>query len=367
MRETRGNPWRRLTDARVTYALKILALVVLAFYVGQFVVEVLVRIHTVVYIVIAAVFLAYLIYPALVRLRRRMPLVVAILLIYAVIVLGMFVIALFIVPRVAGDAASLVKHWPEIIARFNTLVNDPKNRLVASLPPWLRDEIARVPTQIAEWIKTRGLDTFGHIVVLLAGTVAIVALFIVVPMVTAYLLLDLDNLKAGLAAVVPPQRWRATMSLLADIDGVIGGFIRGQLLVALFVGVLITLALLLLRVPYPYLFGLLAFLGDLIPYVGAVLAFLPAFLSAVLNNGWANGLLVAVAFVAIYEAEGHLIAPIVVGRQVRLSAFAVIVAILIGGEVGGLFGVLVAVPVAGVIRVILARVLEAAKAKAPPP
>jgi predicted PurR-regulated permease PerM len=57
----------------------------------------------------------------------------------------------------------------------------------------------------------------------------------------------------------------------------------------------------------------------------------------------------------------------VVGRQVRLSAFAVIVAILIGGELAGLFGVLVAVPVAGVIRVVLARVLEAAKAKAPPP
>jgi predicted PurR-regulated permease PerM len=86
-----------------------------------------------------------------------------------------------------------------------------------------------------------------------------------------------------------------------------------------------------------------------------------------LTNGWINALLVTVAFVAIYEAEGHLLAPVVVGRQVRLSAFAVIIAILIGGELAGLFGVLVAVPVAGVMRVVLARVLEAAKAKAPPP
>lgn len=367
MRETRGNPWRWLTDARVTYALKILALVVLAFYVGQFVVELLVRIHTVVYILIAAVFLAYLIYPALVRLRRRMPLVLAILLIYAGIVLGIFVVALFIVPHIAGDVALLVRRYPDIVARFNALVNNPNDPLLARFPAWLRDEIARVPTQIAQWIKTRGLETFGHIAVVLAGTVALVALFIVVPIVTAYLLLDLDNLKSGLAAIVPPQRWSATMSLLAEIDGVIGGFIRGQLLVALFVGVLITLALLVLRVPYAYLFGLLAFFGDLIPYVGAVLAFLPAFLSALLTNGWVNALVVAVAFLAIYEVEGHLIAPIVVGRQVRLSAFAVIVAILIGGELAGLFGVLVAVPVAGVIRVVLARVLEAAKAKAPPP
>jgi predicted PurR-regulated permease PerM len=367
MRGTRRNPWRWLTEARVTYALKVLLLLVLAFFVGQFVVEILVRIRAVVYILIASVFLAYLIYPAVGRLRRRMPLVLAILLIYAAILLGLFTIALFIVPHIMDDVRLLVQHYPDLVARFDSLVNNPNDPLIAGLPPWLRDEIARVPAQIARWVEMRGVQVFGQIFVVLAGTVALVALFIVIPMVTVYLLLDLDNLKSSLAAIVPQERWRATMSLLSEIDAVIGGFIRGQLLVALVVGVLITLALLLLHVPYPYLFGLLAFFGDLIPYVGAVLAFLPAFLSAVLTNGWINALLVTVAFVAIFEAEGHLLAPVVVGRQVRLSAFAVIVAILIGGELAGLFGVLVAVPVAGVLRVVLARVLEAAKAKAPPP
>ena len=119
----------------------------------------------------------------------------------------------------------------------------------------------------------------------------------------------------------------------------------------------------LLHVPYPYLFGLLAAVGDLIPYVGAVLAFIPAFTSAVLTNGWINALLVTIAFVTIFEVEGHLIAPNVVGRQVRLSAFVVIIALLIGGEVGGLFGMLVAMPVAGVLRVIVLRVLSTAKTK----
>jgi predicted PurR-regulated permease PerM len=367
MRGTRRNPWRWLTEARLTYALKVLLLLVLAFFVGQFVVEILVKIRAVVYILIASVFLAYVIYPAVGRLRRRMPLVLAIVLIYAAILLGIFVIALFIVPRIMDDVQQLVKHYPDLIRRYDSLVNDPKDPLLAGVPRWLRDEIVRAPTQIVQWIEARSVQVFGQIVVVLAGTVAIIALFIVVPMVTVYLLLDLDNLRSTLAAVVPQERWRATMSLLSEIDGVIGGFIRGQLLVALFVGVLITIALLILHVPYPYLFGLLAFFGDLVPYVGAVLAFIPAFLSSLLTNGWINALLVTIAFIAIYEAEGHLIAPIVVGRQVRLSAFAVIVAILIGGELAGLFGVLVAVPLAGVIRVVLARVLEAAKAKAPPP
>jgi predicted PurR-regulated permease PerM len=364
MRGTRRNPWRWFTDERVTYALKILMLLVLAFYAGQFVLEILVRLKTVVYILIGSIFLAYLIYPGVQWLRRRMPLVVAILIVYAAIITGFAVAALFIVPHIVADVEMLVAHYPDIAARFHSLVYNPGDPVTSRLPAWMRNEIARSPAAVVAWIKTRGVETFGRFATMLAGTVAAIAVFIVVPVVTAYLLLDLDHLKASIAEVVPSRRWSATAALAVEIEQVIGGFIRGQLLVALVVGILITIALLLLRVPYAYLFGLLAAIGDLIPYVGAVLAFLPAFGSAVVANGWVNGLLVTVAFVAIYEVEGHLIAPNVVGRQVRLSAFVVIIALLIGADLAGLFGMLVAIPIAGVLRVLIVRVVEAAKSKA---
>jgi predicted PurR-regulated permease PerM len=124
------------------------------------------------------------------------------------------------------------------------------------------------------------------------------------------------------------------------------------------VGVLITIVMAILRVPYPYLLGLIAAVGDLIPYVGAILAFIPAFISSALTNGWINALLVTLAFVAIFQAEGHLIAPNIVSRTVKLSPFVVIIALLIGGELGGLVGLLVAVPIAGVLRVIAVRVFR---------
>jgi predicted PurR-regulated permease PerM len=364
MRGTRSNPWRRLTDARVTYALKILMVIVLALYTGQFVIEILGHIRVAVYILIVSVLLAYLIYPAVQRLARRMPLALAIVLVYAVILIAIIVAAFAIVPRITNDTAMLVRHYPDFVARLDSLVYDPNDPVTSRLPHWVQDEIASTPADLATWLRTRGVETFSHVILVLAGTAAALALFIVVPVVTAYLLLDLDHLKRILSSIVPEQRWRPTVALLSEIDGVIGGFIRGQLFVALTVGVLITIALVLLRVPYPYLFGLLAAIGDLIPYVGAVLAFLPAFLSAALTNGWLNALFVTIAFVAIYEAEGHFIAPTVVGRQVRLSAFLVMLSLLIGAELGGLFGMLVAVPIAGVLRVIAARVLAAAKSKA---
>lgn len=366
MRGTRRNPWRSLTDARITFALKVLMVIVLAFYAGDYVIGLLARIQEVVYILVGAVFLAYIIYPAVHWLHRRMSLVLSIVVVYLTIVGALVVAGLFIVPHVMDDIELLVHRYPELEARLHSIVYNPHDAIASRLPPWIQSQIAAAPAQVAIWVQTKGLQTFGQITTLLAGTVAVLAVFIVIPVVTAYLLLDLNRMKESLATVVPEERWRATMSFLSDIDHVIGGFVRGQLLVAGMIAVLITVALIFIRVPYPYLFGLMAGLGDLVPYVGAVAAFFPAFIAAILTKGWMSGLLVTVAFVAIYEAEGHFIAPYVVGRQVKLSAFIVIVALLIGAEAAGLFGMLVAVPVAGVIRVILTRVVQAAKAKAPP-
>lgn len=366
MRGTRRNPWRSLTEARVTYALKVLMVIVLAFYAGDYVIGLLARIRGVVYILVGAVFLAYVIYPAVHWLRRRMSLVLSIVVVYLGIVAAFIVAGMFIVPHIMDDIELLVRRYPQLITRLHSIVYNPNDPLTSRLPLWLQNQIADAPDAIATWVREKGLQTFGQITTLLAGTFAIVAIFVVVPFVTAYLLLDLDRMKASLAAIVPEDRWRSTMSFLSDVDHVIGGFIRGQLLVAAMIAVLITVALILIHVPYPYLFGLMAGLGDLIPYVGAVAAFFPAFISAVLSEGWISGLFVAAAFVVIYEAEGHFIAPNVVGKQVKLSAFIVIIALLIGAEVAGLFGMLIAVPCAGVIRVIVTRVVQAAKAKAPP-
>ena len=356
-----------MTADRVTYALKVLAIVGLVFYIGQYVVDVLDRIRVVIYILIAAIFFAYLIYPAVNRLARRMPLALAIAIVYAVI-LGAFAgAAWLIVPRISDETSMLIQRYPDIVQKINAIVNDPNNVFTAHLPAPIRNELSRMPAQLAAWLKIHAFETFGHVIAVLFGTFAVVAMFVVVPMVAAYLLLDLDNLMRGLSSVVPQRRWQATLSLLGDVDRVIGGFIRGQILVALTVGILITIALSIARVPYAFLLGLLAAVGDLIPYVGAVLAYVPAAVSALIAHGLVNALVVTAAFVAIYEAEGHLIAPNIVSKTVKLSPFVVILALLIGAEVGGIVGALVAIPITGVLRVIALRVFHPPEANEAPP
>ena len=228
MRGTRKNPWRWMTDGRLTYLLKCLMILVLILYVGQFVIEILTRIRGVIYVLIASIFLAYLIFPAAQWLRRRMGLVAAIVVIYATMLGTLAVAMLFIAPHVIENVEGLGKQFPLLVARLHDLIFDPRNPVTSRLPVWVREGLAGAPNEIAKYVTGRSLAAFGHVITVLEGTLAILAVFVIVPMVTAYLLLDLEHLKRSLAAIVPEERWRTTLGILADIDGVIGGFIRGQ-------------------------------------------------------------------------------------------------------------------------------------------
>ena len=110
------------------------------------------------------------------------------------------------------------------------------------------------------------------------------------------------------------------------------------------------------------LIGVAAGLFDIIPYVGSLVGFVPAVVIALVNDGWQHALIVALVFVVIFQLEGHFIAPKIVSDSVGLSPLMVIVAILIGGELLGIAGMFVAVPIAGALRVILLHALPRARA-----
>jgi predicted PurR-regulated permease PerM len=354
------NPWGWMTEERVTYALKLLMVLVLVAYLGHYIGGFLTRIRAIVYILIGAVFFAYLIYPAVHFLSRWMKRIFAILIVYAAILGVVAVAVIFLVPHLVEDVGRIASQTPGAIATVNGMLNDPNDPVLSRLPPWMRVQLVRIPDEAIVWFKIHGAETIGRSATMLLGTFVAIATFVIIPLITAYLLLDLDNLTRALQAVVPPKRWQATLEFLHEVDRVIGGFIRGQLLVALAVGVLITIALLILRVPNAFLLGLIAAIGDLIPYVGAIVAFVPSIATALFVNGWVNALIVFAVFLAIFEIEGHVIAPNIVSKQVSLSPFVVLLALLIGGDLGGLVGMLVAVPIAGVLRVIAVRVFRPA-------
>jgi predicted PurR-regulated permease PerM len=236
-------------------------------------------------------------------------------------------------------------------------VQSPNNKLLAHAPASVRNEIAQAPRAIVTWLQTHGAATIGNAFMVLVGTVAFIGACVAIPVLGAYLLYDSETIKRFFMGFIPARRRDATLTLLGELEQVIGGFIRGQLLVGLSVGILIAIGLTFIGEPYAILIGALAGALDLIPYIGPVIAAIPAFTIAFVSGGFPLAVKVAIVFVLANQAEGHIIAPNIVSRTIQLSPSAVVIAILIGGELYGVIGMFIAVPVAGIIRVLLLHVI----------
>jgi predicted PurR-regulated permease PerM len=109
--------------------------------------------------------------------------------------------------------------------------------------------------------------------------------------------------------------------------------------------------------PYAILIGVVAALLDFIPYIGPIIASIPALTIGFIAGGLPLALKVGIVFLLANQAEGHIIAPNIVSRTIQLSPSAVVIAILIGGELYGVIGMFIAVPVAGIIRVLLLHII----------
>ncbi|MDD3889256.1 MAG: AI-2E family transporter [Syntrophomonadaceae bacterium] len=142
---------------------------------------------------------------------------------------------------------------------------------------------------------------------------------------------------------------------LADVNGVVAKFIRGQLLVALIVGVTSSIALYLVGLDYAVLVGMTAGLCNIIPYFGPLIGSLIAVIVGLMSGSPLKALLAVVALLVVQQLDGNIITPKIVGDSVGLHPVFIILSIVIGGTLFGLVGMLLAVPTAGIIKLIMIR------------
>ena len=334
---------------------KLLGAIVLAYLVLERVLGFLADVSDVTVIVVGGILLAYLVLPLVRWLNERLPLWVALTIVYgggAVLILaGIYLL----VPVMIAQAQELVAGLPAMRKVFDTYLSSTHNPIVTNFPPALRGYAAKVPAQVGIELQHLSTSFSAHVVPALLSVVTVGALSVAIPVVSIYMLAESAMMKRFVARMIPPQRREVAMDILADIDSVIGGFVRGQLIVAAVIGVLATAALLLLHVPYAVLIGVWAGIADVIPYVGPFAGAIPAALVALFTNGWPNTVAVVIAITIINQFEGHVLGPRIVGSTVKLTPLAVIFALLIGAHVFGFLGLLIAVPIAGIIRVLLVR------------
>jgi len=340
-------------------ALQVLATLVLTGLLVYGIAMFLVRVQAVLVIAIAAIFVAYVIYPLVHWLSRRMPVIVAILVVYLIIAIILALILVFMIPPLIADTATFARGVPRMIVAVSDDIVNPHNPIFAWLPAPIRAYLATVPEQLVGFTEHYAFSAIHQIATYLVSAVALIATLIVVPILTAYMLLDQENLTRVFLGLFPSGQRPKAKAVLLDLDHVLGGFIRGQMIDAVIVGVMMFVVLTIFHVPYAYLIAVFSGVFQVIPYLGAVVAFFPAVTLALVYNGDGNALAVALVVVAIHQLDGNVIAPRIMRDSVGLSPLWVIISVLAFTELFGFAGTFVAVPAAAMIRVLKMHFLPA--------
>lgn len=278
--------------------------------------------------------------------RRGIPRGVTVLIVY-VLVAGVFALmGRLLWPALSEQAKQFMENLPRLIDNVKGWVGDIEYYLGswgASLPSAKPDNVGSMAGAVVANTLKATVGVVGAVVGVLAVLV-----------VAAYLVIDAHAVGALLLSLLPPAHREAAVRLTPAVLDRIGGYVRGQLVSSVFVGVLIAIVLTLMGVKYGLLIGALAAVFNIVPFVGATVAAILAVLSA-LNESVALAAFAALAMWAAQTVEAKFFAPHFVGRATGLHPIAVLLALLAGAHMAGLIGALVAVPfLAGLWEVVRA-------------
>lgn len=302
-----------------------------------------------------AFILAYLLNPLVNHfVDKGLPRSLAILFLYLFLGSFLFVTGILLFPLFFSEINRLVTSLPMYTLDVERTIHSLQSSYrSATIPPFVRSVLDSTIQKAEQWILHTIHTFIASLFALFPGLISLV----ISPILGYYLLRDAEKFKDRIRGTLPPLHREAYLTAFHRMDRVLAGFIRGQFMVAMIVGVLTGLTMTLLGLGYGVVIGVIAGVSDVIPYLGPVLGIVPAIMVALLQNPkmtfW-----VAVLFFIIHQLEGTIIAPKVIGDQVGLHPLLIIFVLLVGGELGGITGMLVAVPVGGLVKILLEFLFE---------
>jgi predicted PurR-regulated permease PerM len=319
---------------------------------------------------VLSVVLAYLLDPVVDRLRaRRIPRALGIVLLTIPVLAALAALVVFGIPAAAHQLADIVERAPVFFDRLVAWAEGARARLlVVDLPlvdeDALLERLRGVDSEaVVAFVQERrdALGSWAWKSVLGVGrgvgfVAGLAGYFVLTPVLTFYLLRDWDRLRAAVADLLPASRRDAIMDFAREYDVVLGRYMRGQLTVAVALGVITFLGLALLRFPHAATLGLLVAVFSVIPYLGLLLSLVPAvFIAIVSGSVWVSLLKVAVVYTMAQTLEAAVISPRIVGDSVGLHPVWVVLALALGGYYFGFVGLLIAVPAAAGIKLLVIR------------
>ncbi|NES64878.1 MAG: AI-2E family transporter [Okeania sp. SIO2D1] len=318
---------------------------------GWLTIEAISYVGEIVSIIITAGLVAFLLNYPVAKLQKILPRSLAAGLVYLTAALIILVIVLTIVPPVLNQARQLWLKFPDLLESAKWQLTEfqtwsENNNLPFDVGIWQQQLLAETQEQIQAIATT----SFGFVL----GTVNWFFDLILILVISFYMLLDGERVWDNLTSIIVPKvRDVFTKSLEVNLQS----FVSGQLLLGLFMATTLSFAFWFLGVPYFLLFAVFIGLMELIPFIGATLG-IGTVGSIVTFINWWLALKVLIVAIALQQIKDNIVAPRVMGNLTGLSPVIIFAALLLGGKIGGLLGVILAIPLTGVLKSIVEVVLN---------
>lgn len=318
-----------------------------------------------------ALLIIYILNPVVSRLERRgVPRLAGTIGAY-VIVLGSFTaLILALVPFASNQVESFATQWPEYregLVRFiessaagveDTFNTNIETAQIECLLGADQTDVGNAPSsarcdEVTRDVRDQVAAQAGRITEIGSSLFEVLIVFVVGPLVALYLLIDLPQLRRDLMSFLPESHRAEAGDLGGKIGAAVGGFFRGQLVVALLVGLLSAAGFRLIGLPFWFVIGGVAGFFNLVPLIGPYIGGTIGFFVGAISGGLSLGIKAALVELVVQQIDNHLISPKVMSRTVNLHSVTVMLALLAGGALAGFWGLLLAVPTVAVAKIVL--------------
>jgi len=274
--------------------------------------------------------------------RFRVPRWIAILAIYLIIVGAIALAGLMVIPPLVGQAAAL---WDTLPAQFNSLQMFLVRHKLMTRTITLAEAVQSAPSG-------SGTNAVETLLVAVSTVIGGVFGLITILILSFYLLIEANTMFEYIVRFVPAGRRADVATAARDVVAKVSAWLRAQFVLAAVMGTFTAVGLGIMGVPYFYVVGLVAAIGETIPIVGPVIGGITAVaVAATVSAKLALG--VGAFFLVLHQLEANILVPKVMERRVGVSPVAVMVALLIGGALWGLVGAILAIPTAAILSVIV--------------
>ncbi len=297
--------------------------------------------------------IAFLLYPIIKQLHNwHIPKWLAILVIYLFFFGGTSYLIYRIYPMIIMQLRDLNDQLPVLMRSYSDLIYRVYES-TAFLPETVHEKIDQIIYGLEQYVG----GVLTAIFDMAANVVDIVIFLTVIPVIVFYLLKDYESIKSYGMNLISEKHRQPVREVLSAMNESLGQYIRGLFFVSLFVSVTTFIAFHLLDIKYALLLAIIMGLTNIIPYFGPIIGAVPAlFIAATMSTKVVIALLISLFVIQLIES--NLVSPYIMGKSIQIHPIVIIFALLLGGQLGGVIGMIVVVPVLTVLRAIMPPLLK---------